>query len=100
MRDAIITILHKQKDEKTNMVIQKEVYKGVCRLTEKYSVREQLGGVENNSSVSALIFPQKNFEVSCGDRCLIDGKAFTVRTVSKCLDNVSRTFRHICLSLR
>ena len=100
MRDAVITILHKQKDEKTNMIIHKEVYKGRCRLIEQYSVREQLGGVENNSSVSAYIFPERNFPIACGDRCVIDGKVFTVRQVSKCLDNVSQAFRHIYLSLR
>lgn len=100
MREATIKILHRIKDKTTCQLVHKEIYNGPCRVAERFSVREQLGGVENNSNIVVLISSVCDFPVECGDRCVIDGINRTVRKVSKCLGPASQGFRHICLSLR
>ena len=101
MQEAIIKILHKVKDESNNTVVHKETYDGKCRVDLQFSVREQLGGVENNSETSVLIFTTRDIDVECGDRCILNGRWYkTVKEVRKCLWVVNDSFKHIALVLR
>ncbi len=99
MKKTTIQVLHKYKDA-DNLIKHKTVYKGVCMVNEKFSSREQLGGAENNSEIRVRIFTKSKIPVSCGDRCILDGKVRTVRTCSFCQVGVSDAFKHIALSLR
>lgn len=100
MRNSHIKIFHKKKDVKTNTVCHTLVFSGGCVVFERLSCREQMGGAENNSEILAIIYPDSDFEIECGDRCEFEGRKLTVRKVSKLLDGVSEGFKHIRLSLR
>ena len=100
MRNSIIKILHKEKDSLTNTVVHKPTYFGECTVHERLSCREQMGGVENNSEIFVIIYPASDILVECGDRCEMNGRKYTVRKVSKLLNGVSQSFRHVRLSLR
>ncbi len=80
LNDANIEIYHKQKgaDNKVQEVL---LYAGACKLWCEKSVREVLGGAENNSEIIVLI-PEKLPEIECGDRCVIDGNH--IRAVHQC----------------
>ena len=99
MRKAYLVVYHKEEDARKN-IVHRKVFEGFCKVTERFSVREQQGSVENNSTICVRLMGGKNYKISCGDRCFLDGEKRTVHKVSKCIKGASAPFRHTALYLR
>ncbi len=99
MEEGYIEILHKEKGS-DNTIRHRMVYAGKCVTNCRYSVREQMGGVENNSDIEVRILGKYTFPVDTGDRCILNGKVRTVRRWSRCANALSADFCHTALSLR
>ena len=99
MRKTEIAIFKNSKNPDNCYMEQKQIYKGECVITERYSIHERRGGVDSGNSIRVRIFCKEDIPVSCGDMCILDGVKRTVKAMSKCIEGVSLSFRHIMLEL-